>query len=53
MAMKPNYRQDRAARDRSKEIKKAEKTRRREEETAKRKALRGSDAENGTDTTTE
>jgi len=46
MAMKPNYRQDRAARDRAKDLKKDEKTRRRDEETAKRKALRGDGADN-------
>jgi hypothetical protein len=40
MAMKPNYRQERAQRDRSKEAKKQEKLRRREEDAAKRKALR-------------
>lgn len=40
MAMKPNYRQERAARDRAKDEKKQEKLRRREEESAKRKALR-------------
>jgi hypothetical protein len=40
MAMKPNYRQERATRDRAKEAKKQEKLRRREEDSAKRKALR-------------
>ena len=46
MAMRPNYRQDRAARDRAKEVKKDEKTRRRDEETAKRKALRADETDN-------
>jgi len=40
MAFKPNYRQERAARERTKESRKQEKLRRLEEETAKRKALR-------------
>ena len=38
MAKKPNYRQERATRERGKEAKKQEKLRRREEESAKRKA---------------
>jgi hypothetical protein len=41
MAKQPNYRQERAARERTKESRKQEKLRRLEEETAKRKALRG------------
>jgi hypothetical protein len=40
MAFKPNYRQERAARERTKESRKQEKLRRLEEETAKRKAAR-------------
>jgi hypothetical protein len=40
MAFKPNYRQERAARTRSQETRKQEKLRRREENSAKRKALR-------------
>ena len=55
MAMKPNYRQERAARDRGKESKKQEKLRRREEDAAKRKAVREGqpDAEPNPDTTGE
>jgi hypothetical protein len=41
MAMKPNYRQERQTRERAKDAKKQEKLRRREEESAKRKTLRG------------
>ena len=41
MAMKPNYRQERLSRERNKDLKKQEKLRRREEDSAKRKALRG------------
>jgi len=37
---KPNYRQERAMRERTKESRKQEKLKRLEEETAKRKALR-------------
>jgi hypothetical protein len=52
MPFKPNYRQERAQRARSKESKQQEKLLRREEAAAKRKALRegepGSEAENGT-----
>jgi hypothetical protein len=40
MAQKPNYRQERATRNRAKELKKQDKLRRREEDSAKRKALR-------------
>lgn len=40
MAMKPNYFQQRADRNRAKEAKKLEKQRQRDEETAKRKAER-------------
>lgn len=40
MALKPNYGQERAARNRTKEMRKQEKLRRREEESAKRKASR-------------
>ncbi|MGE5145251.1 MAG: hypothetical protein ACM3N5_00805 [Candidatus Eiseniibacteriota bacterium] len=43
MAFKPNYNQQRAERNRAKQAKKEEKLRRREEETAKRKALRDGD----------
>jgi hypothetical protein len=45
MAMKPNYRQERASRERAKDQKKQEKLRRREEESAKRKALREQQAD--------
>lgn len=41
MAMKPNYRQERMSRERNKDAKKQEKLRKREEDSAKRKALRG------------
>jgi hypothetical protein len=41
MAMKPNYRQERLSRERNKDAKKQEKLRKREEDSAKRKALRG------------
>jgi hypothetical protein len=44
MAFKPNYSQERASRNRSKQQKKQEKLQRREDEAAKRKAARG-DAE--------
>jgi hypothetical protein len=44
MAQKPNYRQERATRNRAKELKKQDKLRRREEESAKRKALRAGEA---------
>ena len=40
MAMKPNYRQERLSRERSKNLKKQDKLKRREEDAAKRKALR-------------
>ncbi|HEX3431191.1 MAG TPA: hypothetical protein VHT03_09910 [Rhizomicrobium sp.] len=40
MAFRPNYRQERAQKSRTREAKKEEKLRRREEATAKRKALR-------------
>jgi hypothetical protein len=40
MAMKPNYRQDRLARERAKNVKQNEKLKRREEDAAKRRALR-------------
>jgi len=40
MAFKPNYNQQRAERNRTKEQKKQEKLQRREEEVAKRKAAR-------------
>ncbi|HNB28350.1 MAG TPA: hypothetical protein PLR41_15400 [Alphaproteobacteria bacterium] len=43
MAMKPNYFQQRADRNRAKEAKKLEKLQRRDEETAKRKAARESE----------
>ena len=41
MAMKPNYRQERLSRERNKDAKKQEKLRKREEDAARRKALRG------------
>ncbi|HEY4266232.1 MAG TPA: hypothetical protein VGM72_13005 [Micropepsaceae bacterium] len=44
MAMKPNYRQERLSRERTKDAKKQEKLRRREEESTKRKALRGDES---------
>lgn len=44
---KPNYRQERAMRERTKESRKQEKLKRREEESAKRKASR--QAEDGTE----
>ena len=44
MAFKPNYNQQRAERNRAKQAKKEEKLRRREEETAKGKAVREGDA---------
>lgn len=40
MVMKPNYRQERAERSRVKEMKKQKKLQRREEDAAKRRALR-------------
>ena len=40
MAFKPNYQQDRLARERAKNAKQSEKLNRREEDAAKRKALR-------------
>jgi hypothetical protein len=43
MAFKPNYNQQRTDRNRAKAQKKQEKMKRLEEETAKRKAARGSD----------
>jgi len=45
MAYKPNYNQQRADRNRAKAQKKQEKLKRLEEETAKRKAARGDDAD--------
>ena len=47
MAFKPNYRQERAARERTKETRKQEKLKRLEEETAKRKAARGEPPDDG------
>ena len=44
MAMKPNYRQERAQRERSKDLKNQEKQRKREEASAQRKALREREA---------
>jgi hypothetical protein len=41
MAFKPNYNQERAARNRNKQQKKQEKLQKREEDAAKRKAARG------------
>jgi hypothetical protein len=40
MAMKPNYRQERLARERTKNAKQKEKQQRRDDDAAKRKALR-------------
>jgi hypothetical protein len=40
MAMKPNYRQERLSRERTRDAKKQEKLRRREEDSQRRKALR-------------
>lgn len=51
MAMKPNYFQQRADRNRAKEAKKLEKQQKRDEETAKRKAEReAAERSGGTDT---
>ena len=47
MAMKPNYFQQRADRNRAKEAKKLEKKRQRDEETAKRKAERDAQLRSG------
>ena len=47
MAFKPNYNQERANRNRSKQQKKQEKLQRREEDAAKRKAARGDAADDG------
>jgi len=44
MAFKPNYRQQRGERDRTKERRKQEKLQRREEESARRKAERDKQA---------
>jgi len=41
MAFKPNYNQERAARNRNKQQKKQEKLQKREDDAAKRKAARG------------
>jgi hypothetical protein len=41
MAFKPNYNQERAARDRNKQLKKQEKLQKREEDAARRRAARG------------
>lgn len=49
MAFRPNYRQERAQKSRVKEEKKQEKLRRLEEASAKRKALRESEAAGNTD----
>jgi hypothetical protein len=46
MAQKPNYGQERAARNRKKEERKQEKLREREETSAKRKASRADQPEN-------
>jgi hypothetical protein len=40
MALKPNYRQERAQKNRTREMRKQEKLQRREEASARRKALR-------------
>jgi hypothetical protein len=47
MVMKPNYRQERATRERAKDVKQQEKLKRREEASAKRKALRGEEGDAG------
>ena len=47
MAFKPNYRQERAARERTKETRKQEKLKRLEEESAKRKAAREGNPDDG------
>lgn len=47
MAFKPNYRQERAQRERTKETRKQEKLKRLEEETAKRKAARDGTPDDG------
>jgi hypothetical protein len=47
MPMKPNYRQERLTRERSRNAKRDEKLKRREEDAAKRKALREQDAQRG------
>jgi hypothetical protein len=44
MAMKPNYRQERLARERNRNLKQQEKLKRREEDAAKRKALRAEES---------
>jgi hypothetical protein len=44
MALKPNYRQERTQRTRSRELKKQEKQRRREEASSKRKAVQARDS---------
>jgi hypothetical protein len=44
MAMKPNYRQERAQKSRAKDMKAQEKQRKREEASAQRKALREKEA---------
>lgn len=49
MAFRPNYRQERAQKSRVKEEKKQEKLRRLEEASAKRKALRESEAAGSAD----
>jgi hypothetical protein len=45
MPMKPNYRQDRLNRERNRNQKQQEKLKRREEDAAKRKALRGEESD--------
>jgi hypothetical protein len=47
MAMKPNYRQERLARERTKSAKRQEKLKRREEDAVKRKARREGEAQGG------
>ncbi len=47
MAFKPNYRQERLARERTKDVKRNEKQKRREEDAAKRKAEREPDTQSG------
>jgi hypothetical protein len=46
MAKQPNYRQERISRERNRNLKQQEKLKRREEDAAKRKALRAEDDNN-------
>jgi hypothetical protein len=45
MAMKPNYRHERLSRERNRNLKQQEKLKRREEDAAKRKALRAEEGD--------